>query len=267
MKKKLSLILITSLFSLSLTANRYPLHDACTQGNLKAVQKLLVDYEQMPSVIKKIVNANDNYKRTPLHITAKKGHLPIVKYLVSMGAYVNAKDGYGYTPLHHAARYGHLKVVKYLLDVARDLTRKFIKKLDNELNKQQTNNMCDLLVGQYINAINKYNCTALHYAADNGHLEIVKLLIANDADVNAKDNTGYTPLHWAAMHGHLDIVKFLVEYCTKKGITLNMRNNKKLLPQDLALQVGHRNIYNYLINAQKQLILNRLGSMTNVFGV
>ena len=174
MKKKLSLILITSLFSLSLTANRYPLHDACTQGNLKAVQKLLVDYEQMPSVIKKIVNANDNYKRTPLHITAKKGHLPIVKYLVSMGAYVNAKNSFGLTPLHDAA-----------------------------------------------------------------------------------------------IQGKLGVVKLLIEFCSKKGILfdLNIRDNKGYLAQDLALQVGHRNIYNYLRNTPKQLIVNRLGSMTNVFGV
>ena len=172
MKHILLLTLITSLFSLSLSAS--PLHDACKDGKLEEVKKIirnltiLIDYEQIKKVI-------------------------------------NAKDRSGFTPLHHAALWNKL--------------------------------------------------------------DIVKLLIANGADVNAKDNTGYTPLHWAAMHGHLDIVKFLVEYCTKKGITLNMRNNKKLLPQDLALQVGHRNIYNYLINAQKQLILNRLGSMTNVFGV
>ena len=32
--------------------------------------------------------------------------------------------------------------------------------------------------------------TPLHYAADEGHTEVVELLIANGADVNAKDENG-----------------------------------------------------------------------------
>ena len=40
--------------------------------------------------------------------------------------------------------------------------------------------------------------TLLHYAAWKGHKEIAELLIANGANVNAKDKDGYTPLDWAA---------------------------------------------------------------------
>ena len=39
-----------------------------------------------------------------------------------------------------------------------------------------------------------YGETSLHYAADKGHKEIVELLIANGADVNAKLIYGTTPL-------------------------------------------------------------------------
>jgi len=39
--------------------------------------------------------------------------------------------------------------------------------------------------------------TPLHYAADEGHTEVVELLIANGADVNAKNDEGGTPLDWA----------------------------------------------------------------------
>ena len=38
---------------------------------------------------------------------------------------------------------------------------------------------------------------SLLHAAQGGHREIVELLIAKSADVNAKDNFGYTPLNWA----------------------------------------------------------------------
>ena len=42
-----------------------------------------------------------------------------------------------------------------------------------------------------------YDGTPLHSATANDHKEIVELLIAEGADVNAKDNKGRTPLDWA----------------------------------------------------------------------
>jgi ankyrin repeat protein len=54
------------------------------------------------------------------------------------------------------------------------------------------------------------NRTPLHYAADGGYKEIVSLLLANHADVNAKDVGGTTPLHLAAAEGHLEVVRMLL---------------------------------------------------------
>lgn len=36
-----------------------------------------------------------------------------------------------------------------------------------------------------------------------GHANVVKLLIAHGADVNAQDDMKYSPLHWAAARGDL----------------------------------------------------------------
>ena len=52
--------------------------------------------------------------------------------------------------------------------------------------------------------------TPLHYAADEGHTEVVELLIANGADVNAKDENGRTPLHLATYWGEKEIVELLI---------------------------------------------------------
>ena len=41
--------------------------------------------------------------------------------------------------------------------------------------------------------------TPLHYAAANGHKEVVEVLLTNHAEVNAKDNGGSTPLHAAGI--------------------------------------------------------------------
>lgn len=58
----------------------------------------------------------------------------------------------------------------------------------------------------------RYGVTPLFFACDRGHLEIVKLLLENGADVNVKDTFyGATPLTWAVNKGHTEIVKLLLE--------------------------------------------------------
>lgn len=66
--------------------------------------------------------------------------------------------------------------------------------------------------GADVNAKSDYGATALSFAADKGHVEVVKVLLAHKADVNVKD-TFYkaTPLTWAIGKGHVQIVKLLVE--------------------------------------------------------
>lgn len=51
--------------------------------------------------------------------------------------------------------------------------------------------------------------TALHYATHTGRMDIVKLLLANKADVNAKAVNGGTPLHVALGMGHKDVAELL----------------------------------------------------------
>ena len=53
----------------------------------------------------------------------------------------------------------------------------------------------------------------LHWAAKEGHLNLVTLLIQRGARVNATNMGDDTPLHLATAHGHRDIVG-MVSYCT-----------------------------------------------------
>ena len=53
--------------------------------------------------------------------------------------------------------------------------------------------------------------TALHTAAEYNRTEIAPLLLAAGANVSAKDRRGRTPLHTAARHEALDIVPLLLE--------------------------------------------------------
>ncbi|XP_050430101.1 ankyrin repeat domain-containing protein 17 isoform X3 [Adelges cooleyi] len=58
----------------------------------------------------------------------------------------------------------------------------------------------------------KGDCTPLMEAASSGFVEIVRLLLAHGADVNALSSTGNTPLMYACAGGHVDTVKELLNY-------------------------------------------------------
>ena len=70
--------------------------------------------------------------------------------------------------------------------------------------------------GADVNAKTRYGATALTFAADKGHLEVVKLLIARGADVNAQD-TFYQmrAVDMAMMNNHAAVVTLLLERGSK----------------------------------------------------
>ena len=57
---------------------------------------------------------------------------------------------------------------------------------------------------------NEDGATPLCIASQNGHLEIVKVLIAAGADVNQATKNGCTPLYVASLYGHLEVIKVLI---------------------------------------------------------
>ncbi|XP_077997004.1 uncharacterized protein LOC144450278 isoform X2 [Glandiceps talaboti] len=73
--------------------------------------------------------------------------------------------------------------------------------------------ICKLLLeaGAQVNAAAIFNTTSLHYGAQKGHLDICKLLLEAGAQVNAADGNERTSLHLGAIKGHLDICKLLLE--------------------------------------------------------
>ncbi|KAI8997829.1 ankyrin repeat-containing domain protein [Pilobolus umbonatus] len=69
------------------------------------------------------------------------------------------------------------------------------------------------------NRKDKAGRTKLFYATTAGHIDKVRELISQGAQVNFKDNAGWTPLHEAALKGQFEIGKYLIE-C---GADVNVR--------------------------------------------
>lgn len=68
-----------------------------------------------------------------------------------------------------------------------------------------------LAQGADVNMVDADGMSALHYAVDRAHHEIVQLLIDAGANVNAKDGDGQTPLMYAVTCEHEDLVSVLLQ--------------------------------------------------------
>ena len=107
---------------------------------------------------------------------------------------------------------GALAVCAVYADINKDL-------LDSAENGDANKVKSLIKQGANVNAKNDGGWTALMWASDKGHFEIVKYLVKG-ADINAKQNNGFTALMLASQSGHFEIVKFLVE----NGANVNARN-------------------------------------------
>ncbi len=66
--------------------------------------------------------------------------------------------------------------------------------------------------GANVNSRNIINETPLHYAIGSNHLEVVAMLIAGGADINARRSDCLTSLDLASMMGRKVILKYLEKF-------------------------------------------------------
>ena len=82
--------------------------------------------------------------------------------------------------------------------------------------------------------VNKPGWTALHYAASKGHTDMIRLLLDQQAYLDAESPNRTTPLMMAARYGNSKTVKLLLE----EGADPRIRNKQGLSALDFANQPG-----------------------------
>ena len=82
--------------------------------------------------------------------------------------------------------------------------------------------LATMLIDKKVGEINQEDCTGLtplSWAAENGHEEVVRLLLEQEnIDHDCRDTEGTTPLQLAARNGHEDVVKLLLN---KGNVNIN----------------------------------------------
>jgi ankyrin repeat protein len=84
----------------------------------------------------------------------------------------------------------------------------------------------------------------LYLAANEGHVEMVDLLLAKGSDVDAKSSHGRSPLVAAASRGHLDAAKVLLS----KGAKVDAYSDTHWSPLFAAARYGRVEMVKFLLN-------------------
>jgi [histone H3]-lysine9 N-trimethyltransferase EHMT len=133
------------------------------------------------------VNLMDKEMRTPIMYAVAGKKNDILKLLCQCGADVTLKGPDGMTVLHLAAKSGNIQATQIILE-----------------NYRQIATISKLL--KFINTTDDGSWTAMVWAAENGHGDIVSYLISLGADPNICDSENNTVLHWACLAGKIESI-------------------------------------------------------------
>ncbi|KAJ7875121.1 ankyrin repeat protein, partial [Mycena olivaceomarginata] len=140
-----------------------PLHLAASDGHADVVQ-FLVEHRAE-------INCRENDGWTPLHFAANNRHTQIFRFLAERHVNVNPPDKKGLTPLHIMARGGHADIVQFLIEHGADVNCRDIFFVEFAHP-----------VSDGLRTVENDGCIPLHFAATNGHTQIVRFLVESGAD-------------------------------------------------------------------------------------
>ncbi|KOS47829.1 hypothetical protein ACN38_g1128 [Penicillium nordicum] len=152
---------------------------------------------------------------------------------------IEGQDELGRTPLHWACASGNWRLVEMLL--TRNVGEGEMARMPAE-----------------IDAVELRGKTALHIATAHDRADIVQLLLAHKAAVNAASDGGWTPLHNACDKGCEEIVRILVS----EGAHINAQLLNGITPLHLAAQGGHKEVVECLLERPelKRRVRDNFGS-------
>merc|ERR1712226_468579 len=247
-----------------------PLSLACSGGRYEVVEILL-----SRGANKEHRNVSDY---TPLSLAASGGYTNIIKLLLAHGAEINSRTGskLGISPLMLAA-------MKLLLDMGSDINAQIETNrntaltlacfqgrhevvsllLDRKANvehraKTGLTPLMEAASGGYVDVgrvlldknadvnappVPSSRDTALTIAADKGHYRFVELLLSRGAQVDVRNKKGNSSLWLAANGGHIDVVQLLYS----AGADIDSQDNRKVSCLMAAFRKGHSNVVKWMV--------------------
>ena len=170
------------------------------------------------------ININDNgcltrsegFLESPaLQYAIQRQQIELIQLLLDAGASLDYKDKEGYTPLQRAIFFTNPTITQLLLAAGAE----FEDASFEAAYFGHIKNIPDIDV----NVKDSLGFNLRHYAAANGQIEILEMLLSHNVNLLEKNDSGVTPLLVAAYHDQVATVSWLL----KNGASLNEKDNSR----------------------------------------
>lgn len=218
--------------------NQFALNNAASQGwqeiydylaPLTSPELRYIAQKSLPTGLTYRKRKDDKLLNQLINAVVKRNPKAIIK-AINDGVDIDAFDETGSTALFLAANWGCVDIVRFLIEAGADVNR------GDEDDKETPLMIAAARTNLYGNKI---------YIGDNGHIEVMKLLIKAGANVNAKSSFGWTALMGAANAGSIEAVKLLL----KSGANPKHRSADKDTALSRAKEAGYADVVKLLREA------------------
>ena len=192
-------------------SNRTLLHLAATINSTDVLKLLLRHFSSIDGV--------DKRGFTPAFLAAQHGLVDNLALLVKRGADVKQK-------------------AQSIIAFYKDKTRAVFEEVKSGCSQSYCGPVTDTPYNQIQSEF--FDSSMLHAAAQGGHVSVVRFLLAKNATVSALNGVNLTPIQLAAENGHLEVVKILYEagaIADQTALHLATANNR-LQVVDFLLDAG-----------------------------
>jgi len=183
------------------------LFHAAYAGHKEAVRKMLeFDFDVDTKNIEGI---------TPLLGALHKGNKEIVQLLLEARADYNVADDKGISPIHIATTLGLTNIINLLLEAGANIDQKVSGKGTTALMIAlftKRHEVIKLLIERGADKFAKDSlASTIHVACKSGLTDIVKLIVSErPEEINCLSTNGNAPIHIAASNGHIDLIRYLL---------------------------------------------------------
>ncbi|MCE5166857.1 hypothetical protein HAX54_028152 [Datura stramonium] len=214
------------------------LYEAAAEGDVRTLHELL---QHDDLILDRLTLTCFN--ETPLHIAAMRGHVELVKLILTRNPLLAAElDFRKSSALHVASIKGYLEIVKELLVANPEMCLARDREGRNPLHlaaiKGRVEVIKELVQASHLAALQTTNHgeSIFHLCVKHNQLEALNLLIETISDyqiMNARDGDGYTILHLAVGDKQIETVKYLLK---NNKIEVNLKDDNGNTALDILAQ-------------------------------